>query len=151
MKLTIHVKMLALTLAVMLLCTACAARTPVSAEEFEAQATAAGFEVQAPNVDSGAYVSARTAYDKTIDMQIDFAVCKDQQTATTTYNSLKDYMGSPQNAKTSNVDSAAYSKFTMENGELYFVLTRIEDTVFYGSGKLAQRSKMDELIQAIKY
>ena len=50
-----------------------------------------------------------------------------------------------------NVDSAAYSKYTVENGELYFVIARIEDTVLYGTGKLAQRNKMDELLSAIQY
>lgn len=98
------------------------------------------------------YVSARTAYDQTIDMQIDFAVCKDQETATTTYNGLKEYIGEPKTAeRTTNVDSAAYSKYTVENGELYFVIARIEDTVLYGTGKLAQRNKMDELLSAIQY
>ena len=47
--------------------------------------------------------------------------------------------------------SAAYSKYTVENGELYFVIARIEDTVLYGTGKLAQRNKMDELFSAIQY
>lgn len=152
MKKTIHARIFALAMAVALFCTGCAARSPVSAEEFEAQATAVGFTVETPNVDPDVYPAARSAYDKTIDMQIDFAVCKDRQTATDTYNNIKEAIGAPATAsKTSNVDSAAYSKYTVENGELYFVLARTEDTVFYGSGKLAQRNKMEELLKAIKY
>lgn len=136
----------------LLFCTGCSARTPVTAEEFETQASAVGFTVETPSVDPETYVSARTAYDQTIDMQIDFAVCKDQETATTTYNGLKEYIGEPKTAeRTTNVDSAAYSKYTVENGELYFVIARIEDTVLYGTGKLAQRNKMDELLSAIQY
>ena len=77
---------------------------------------------------------------------------KTRRTATTTYNGLKEYIGEPKTAeRTTNVDSAAYSKYTVENGELYFVIARIEDTVLYGTGKLAQRNKMDELLSAIQY
>lgn len=152
MKRTIYARLLALVVLISLFCTGCSARTPVTAEEFEAQASAVGFTVETPSVDPETYVSARTAYDQTIDMQIDFAVCKDQETATTTYNGLKEYIGEPKTAeRTTNVDSAAYSKYTVENGELYFVIARIEDTVLYGTGKLAQRNKMDELLSAIQY
>ena len=90
MKKTIHARIFALAMAVALFCTGCAARSPVSAEEFETQATAVGFTVETPNVDPDVYPAARSAYDKTIDMQIDFAVCKDQQTATDTYNRQQD-------------------------------------------------------------
>ena len=144
MKRTIYARLLALVVLISLFCTGCSARTPVTAEEFETQASAVGFTVETPSVDPETYVSARTAYDQTIDMQIDFAVCKDQETATTTYNGLTA-------ERTTNVDSAAYSKYTVENGELYFVIARIEDTVLYGTGKLAQRNKMDELLSAIQY
>lgn len=152
MKKTIPARMLALALAVALFCTGCAARSPITAEDFETQATAAGFQVETPEVDPETFAAARTAYDKTIDMQIDFAECKDQQTAIDTYNSLKEVIGAPETAsKTTNVDSAAYSKYTLENGELYFILARTENTVLYASGKLAQRNKLDELMKAIKY
>ena len=152
MKKTISARMLGWIVLIALFCTGCAARSPITAEEFETQASAVGFTVETPSVDPETYVSARTAYDETIDMQIDFAVCADQETATTTYNGLKEFIGEPKTAeKTTNVDSAAYSKYTVENGELYFVVARIEDTVLYGTGKLAQRSKMDELLGAIHY
>ena len=110
MKRTIYARLLALVVLISLFCTGCSARTPVTAEEFETQASAVGFTVETPSVDPETYVSARTAYDQTIDMQIDFAVCKDQETATTTYNGLKEYIGEPKTAeRTTNVDSAAYS------------------------------------------
>ena len=72
LKRTIYARLLALVVLISLFCTGCSARTPVTAEEFETQASAVGFTVETPSVDPETYVSARTAYDQTIDMQIDF-------------------------------------------------------------------------------
>ena len=63
MKRTIYARLLALVVLISLFCTGCSARTPVTAEEFETQASAVGFTVETPSVDPETYVSARTAYD----------------------------------------------------------------------------------------
>lgn len=141
----------ALALTAALACTGCAARTPVSSEEFQTHAESAGFLVQAPEMNSEDVVDFRIALDQEAGMEIDFAICKDQQTAVDTYNSIKNNIKMTDLAKTKNVDSSAYSRYTVENGEIYYVVVRLEDTVALGKGKIVHQNKMNTLFDSIKY
>lgn len=151
MKNWIRLGAVALALAAALACTGCAARTPVSSEEFQTHAENAGFIVQAPETGSEDLVDFRIALDQEAGMEIDFAVCKDQQTAVDTYNSIKNNIKMTDLAKTKNVDSSAYSRYTVENGEIYYVVVRLEDTVALGKGKIIHQNKMNTLFDSIKY
>ncbi|MCI1965543.1 MAG: hypothetical protein LKJ17_05355 [Oscillospiraceae bacterium] len=121
---------------------ACSARTPVSNDDFKKQAEALGYTV-AQGTDSLSASKSET------DTQIIFTTCSDSISAQEQYASLKDSLTVTGGEST--VDSNAYNKYTAQNGEIYYTLIRMDNTVLNCKGTIAKKDEMNRLIKALKY
>lgn len=129
--------------------TACSARSTVSADDFQKQAKSAGFTVAAPSSDnSGATKSLAATKDGT-DVEVDYHQFSDASSAENWYNQQKASLtqGTGKNV----VDSDAYSKYTVTNGEIYYVLVRMDDTAIVCKSTTAKQSVVDGLLKTLKY
>ncbi len=128
--------------------TACSARSTVSADEFQKQAKSAGFTVETPSSDnSGATKSLGATKDGT-DVEVDYHQFSDATSAENWYGQAK---GSLQGTGKNVVDSDAYSKYTVTNGEIYYVLVRMDDTALVCKSTTAKQSVVDGFLKTLKY
>ena len=129
--------------------TGCSARTAVDANDFKTLAEGAGYTVT-DNTDqlSGAksYLSAQ---DKSGN-ELYYAALSDEATALRLYNSIKDGIQTGGN-KPTNLDSTPYAKYTVTNGELYYRVSRVNNTVIYGKCLVTGQSALDQLLDSIHY
>lgn len=128
--------------------TACSARSTVSADEFQKQAKSAGFTVAAPSSDSSGAKKSLSATKDGTDVEIDYHQFSDAASAEDWYGQGK---GSLQGTGKNVVDSDAYSKYTVTNGEIYYVLVRMDDTVIVCKSTTAKQSVVDGLLKTLKY
>lgn len=135
--------------ACLLILSACSARTPVSNSNFQKEAKTLGFQVTQDSSSSGSDTGSLTATKSGSDTQITFTTYADASTAQEQYASLKDSLKATAGA--GNIDSDAYNKYTGQNGEIYYVLVRMDDTLLYCKGTVAKKDEIDSLVKAIKY
>jgi hypothetical protein len=138
-----------LAVAVLTVFAGCSARSAVSADEFEKQAKSAGFTVTTPESDSSGAEKSLTATKGGSDAEVDFHQFSDASSAQSWYSEQKSALtsGSGKNV----VDSDAYSKYTLTNGEIYYAIARIDNTVIYCKTTIANQSAADNLLNALHY
>ena len=129
----------------------CAARSPVTADEFTKQAKAAGFTVKeesTTNTEFVKYVSATKAETGT---ELVFISFKTDAAAEETYNSVKSNISTGTSGTSKTLDSSSYCKYSLVNGELDHTLARMGSTIVYGKTTTTHQNQVDELFKAIKY
>lgn len=137
-----------LTVAIFTVFPACSARSAVSADEFQKQAKSAGFTVAAPTSDSSGAEKSLTAAKDGTDVTVDYHKFSDTSTAAGWYSERKSTLtGSGKNV----VDSDAYSKYTVTNGEIYYALVRMDNTVVFCQTTISKQSAADSLLKALHY
>lgn len=134
----------------LLILSACSARTPISNDDFQKKAEALGYQVTQDSSSSGSDAKSLTAAKSDSDTQIVFTTCADASAAQEQYSTLKDSLKTA-TAGSGNVDSDAYNKYTAQNGEIYYVLVRMDNTVLNCKGTVAKKDEIDSLVKAIKY
>ena len=128
---------------------ACSARSAVSADEFQKQAKSAGFTVAAPAQDSSGAAKSLIATKDGSDVEVDFHQFSDAQTAASWYSEQKSAL--PPSGGKNVVDSDAYSKYTLTNGEIYYALVRMDDTAVFCKTTTAKQSAADDLLKSLRY
>lgn len=139
---------LAAVLAAAAVLTACSARTPISADEFQKAAEDAGYEV-AQDTSYGSNVKSLVASKSDSDTQITFTVFADSSTASQKYASKKKSITVTDEG--SIIDSDAYNKYTAQGGEIYYTLVRMDNTLLFCKGTVAKEDEIDSFVKQIKY
>lgn len=139
----------ALLLVSALLLSACSARTPISADSFQKEAKSAGYQVSESSASASDAVKSLTAAKENSDTQISFSQFADASAAEESYASLKQSLTVTGGKNT--VDSDSYNKYTAQNGEIYYTLVRMDNTLLFCKGTLEKKSEIDSFIQSIKY
>lgn len=126
----------------------CSARAAVSADDFQKQAKSAGFTVAAPESDSSGASKSLTATKGGTDVQIDYHQFADASSAESWYSTQKSALtGSGKNV----VDSDTYNKYTLTNGEIHYVLVRMDNTAVLCKTTSAKQSEGDSFLKSIRY
>lgn len=127
----------------------CSARTAVDADDFKALAEGAGFtvtDVTDQLLGSKSYLIASNENGN----ELHYAALADDSSALKLYNSFKSSIQTGNN-KPSNVDSTPYAKYTVTNGELYYRVSRVNNTVIYGKYQATNQKALDKLLDSIHY
>jgi thiamine biosynthesis lipoprotein ApbE len=128
----------------------CSARKAVTAEEFQTAAESAGFTVtdtSSSNYSSSAKQTLSAAKDG-VDVQVTYYSFADADSALSWYNSEKNSL--PVTGKTV-VDSDAYNKYSLTNGEVYYLVVRMNATALLCKATTAKQADADSLVAALKY
>lgn len=129
----------------------CSARTTVTADEFKKQAESAGFTVtdsSSTNTNIEKYLSAVKSETGT---ELAFISFTSENAAEEMYANIKSNISAGTDGTAKNVDSSAYNKYTLVNGELNHTLVRMNKTVVYGKATTTYKNQMDDFFKAIKY
>lgn len=128
---------------------ACSARTPVSADDFQKKAEALGYTVAADASDTSGAKTGLNAEKSDTDTQISFLVFSDESSAQEDYETMKS--GIAGESSPGSVDSATYNKYIAQKGELYYTVVRMNDTILYCKGTVANKDEIDSFVKEIKY
>lgn len=128
----------------------CSARKAVTAEEFQTAAESAGFTVT--DTSSSDYSSSAkqtlSAVKDGVDVSVTYYAFADTDSALSWYNSEKSSL--PVTGKTT-VDSDAYNKYSLTNGEVYYLVIRMDATALLCKTTTAKQSEAESLVTALKY
>ncbi len=138
-----------LAAAVFTMFAACSARSAVSADDFQKQAKSAGFTVAAPASDSSGASKSLTATKDGTDVEVDFHQFADAASAQNWYAEQKNTLtdGSAKNV----VDSDAYNKYKLTNGEIFYEIVRMDNTAILCKTTTAKQSTAEGLLKSIRY
>ncbi|MFU0832067.1 MAG: Lipoprotein [Oscillospiraceae bacterium] len=139
---------LAAVLSMAAVLTACAARTPISADEFQKAAEDSGYEITQDS-SYGSDVTSLVASKSDSDTKITFTVFSDSATASKEYISQKKSLAVTDGDNT--IDSDAYNKYTAQSGEIYYTLIRMDNTLLFCKGTVAKKDEIDSFVKTIKY
>lgn len=133
--------------------TACSAKSPVDAAAFKTvteKYKLTNTDQTANNADIKSYVSAQNTAGTTA---VQYIAYSSASGATELYNNFKKQVddAKPKYARTSNIDTAAYNKYTLEVGEIYEVVVRMEHTIVYAKCDTTDRATVDNVLKGIKY
>ena len=149
MKKFIKIVAAVLAAAAVLAVSGCSARTPLTADSFEKLAKSQGFKVEAAGAADSSVTKSLTATKAESDTAITFTVFKDGSSAADQFSAQKK-TASPSGGGQS-VDSATYSRYTVTNGELYYVIVRMDSTLLSCQAKITNKDEADNLVKAAKY
>jgi hypothetical protein len=127
----------------------CSARTAITADEFQKQAKSAGYTVTEPENNDSAATKSYTATKDNSDVEIVFRIFSDAYSAQNWYSTQKSSLKT-ETVKTA-VDSDNYSKYTVTNGEIYYVLVRVDKTVVFCKAVASKAGEVDSFLSTIKY
>lgn len=139
---------LAIVLTAALIFSGCSARTTMSTDDFKKKAEAAGYEV-AKDASYGADTDSLNASKSDSDTEISFTVFTSSSSAKRTYSSLK--KGLTVTGGESTLDSDAYNRYTAQNGEIYYAIVRMDDTLLNCKGTLSEKDEIDQFINDVNY
>lgn len=133
--------------------TGCSAKSPVDAAAFKAvteKYKLTNTDQQASNTSVKSYVSAQ---DAAASIAIQYIAYDSASGATELYNNFKKQVddAKPKYAKTSAIDTATYNKYTLEVGEIYEVVVRMEHTIVYAKCDTKDKGTVDNVLRGIKY
>lgn len=129
--------------------TGCSARTAADANDFKALAESAGYTVtDATEQMTGTKSFLAATNDK--GGELDYAALADESAALKLYNSVKSSIPAGDSKPTS-LDSTPYAKYTVTNGELYYRVSRVSNTVIYGKCLTSNQAELDKLLDSIHY
>ena len=140
--------MLALAAAAVVSLSGCSARSAVSYGDFEQKAEAAGFKVSEQTAPSEEVTKDLSAAKDGSDTQFSFLTFDTDTHAQSWYFSQKDSL--PAGGKTL-VDSDSYNKFTLSNGEIYYVLVRMDNTFLSCQTTVSKADEVGSFLNSIKY
>lgn len=138
-----------LLISMMIVMTGCSARSTITGDDFKKAAEGAGYTVtdnssQATNVEC--FFSA--ADDS--GTEIHFVAVASDSDAKTLYTNFKGQIQAGDN-KGKTLDSDAYAKYSVTNGELYYYVSRIDKTVLYAKTTTSKQADVEKFVGSIKY
>lgn len=126
----------------------CSARTAVSADGFQERAKSAGYTVAAVTDDNSLADKVLSAKKNGTDVEIRYYSFKTADSAINWYSTEKDNL--PEDGKTV-VDSDAYNKYTVSNGEIHYMIIRMDNTGILCKTTLQNESEADSFVKSLKY
>lgn len=138
-----------ITAALLLIMSGCSARTPLSADDFKKQAENQKFTVTAETSSDSSIDKYMIADKSGTDTKIVYLSFSDNSSARDQYASLKED-AAPSGGGDA-VDSDSYNKYTVTNGELYYTIARIDNTVIYCKTTTTHKDEADNFMKAVKY
>ncbi len=148
MKKAFQICLLALAAAAVFALAGCSARSSVSYGDFEQKAKAAGFKVSEQAAPSEEVTKAFSATKDGSDTQLTFLTFDTLTDAQSWYFAQKNSL--PSGGKTL-VDSDSYNKFTLSNGEIYYVLVRMDDTFLSCQTTVSRTDEIGSFLSSIGY
>lgn len=127
----------------------CSARKAITADEFQKQAKSAGYTVTEPENDTSGATKSYVATKDGSDVEIDFLLFANAYSAQNWYSTQKNSMKAG-TTKTV-VDSDNYSKYTVTNGEINYVLVRVDKTAVLCKAVTSKAGEIDSFLNTIKY
>jgi uncharacterized protein YcfL len=127
----------------------CSARKAITAEEFQKQAKSAGYTVTEPKDDSSGATKSYVATKDGSDVEIDYHLFSSAYSAQNWYSTQKNSMKTG-TTKTV-VDSDNYNKYTVTNGEINYVLVRVDKTAVLCKAVASKAGEVDSFLNTIKY
>lgn len=140
--------LLAIAAAAVMTLGGCSARSSVSYGDFEQKAEAAGFKVSEQTAPSEEVTKDLSAVKDGSDTQFNFLTFDTPTHAQSWYFSQKDSL--PAGGQTL-VDSDSYNKFTLSNGEIYYVLVRMDNTFLSCQTTVSKADEVGSFLSSIKY
>lgn len=137
-----------LAAAVLVAFTGCSARSTISSDEFQKQAKSAGYTVTAQTQSDTTVTKCLAATKSNSDTQIFYLTFSSAANAQSWYSSQKN--GLSGTGKTV-VDTDTYNKYNLTNGEIYYLLARMDDTAVFCKTTVAKKSEADNFVSSIKY
>jgi hypothetical protein len=142
--------LLLLLLAIIFTFPGCSARSAITADTFQKEAKNCGYTVKQASSTNPSISSYYTGTTSSADDELDYVLTASDSSALEIYNSMKNSIetggGTPQP-----IDSSSYSKYVVTNGEMYYVLTRVDKTVVYAKSTSSNKANVDKFFNAIKY
>lgn len=126
----------------------CSARTVISANEFQSQAKSSGFTVTANSSDESGAQKSLTATKDGTDVQINFYEFADASASQTWYTAQKAQLGT---AGKTVVDSDAYNKYSVQNGDFSYIAVRMDKTAILCKTVASKKSVAEDFLKKIKY
>ncbi len=133
--------------AVLLTLVGCSARTASTAENFQKTAEGLKYTVKVQDSSQAGVQKELEAEKNGSDIQATFTVFDTDADAISGYSTQKESL--PSSGKT--VDSDVYNRYTVTNGEIYYALIRIDNTLLICKANTSQEKEADALISALKY
>lgn len=127
----------------------CSVRTPVTADGFQKLAKGQGFKVETGAGGSSGVTTYLTATKPESETTVDFLLLQNDSSAEEQYASLK--KNAAPNGGGKAVDSATYNRYIVTNGELYYNIVRMDNTIIYAKSDLTNQDEVDNFIKAAKY
>ena len=131
----------------------CSSKTPITANEFQAKMTAAGFEIidAYDQLGGGDAEAALIAIND--DYQIEFYVVPTEAQAITAFNQNKRNFEDAKGNSSSNtsVALANYGVYKLSTGGMYYVISRIDNTFIYIVTDAANKASVDENLKVLGY
>lgn len=148
MKKAFKLCLLALAVSAAVVLGGCSARSSVSDGDFKQKAEAAGFKVSEKGAPSAEVTKDLSAAKDGSDTQYTFLTFDTAAHAQSWYFSQKENL--PAGGKTL-VDSDSYNKFTLSNGEIYYVLVRTDNTFLSCQTTISKADEVNSFLSSIKY
>jgi hypothetical protein len=126
----------------------CAARSAISAEDFQKQAKSAGYTVSSQAAGSTGATKCLSATKGGSDLQITFYAFGTAADAQSWYSSQKS--GISGSGKTV-VDTDTYNKYTVTVGDISFLLVRMDNTAVLCKTSTAKSGEAERFVSSIKY
>lgn len=149
LKLRTRFSILLTVILVTLAFTGCSARSAIDAQELESLAKGADYTV----TDATEQLNGAKSYLIATNEQggeLHYAALADTNAALKLYNRMRDNIQTGDN-KPTNVDSSPYAKYTVTNGELYYRVCRVNNTVIYAKSSTSGQADLDKLLDSIHY
>lgn len=131
---------------------ACSARSAATSEKFSEQAQKLGFQVSGDGVSSSSansYQETDATLSDSTDTKVAFMTFPSEATAQNWYSTRKSKIATSGGGDS--LDADTYRKYTLTNGELYYVLVLMGDTVIDAETTTSQASQIDSLVKAMNY
>ncbi len=137
-----------LAAAVLLTAGGCSARSAVSPEDFQKKAEGLGYSVQAQTSSQAGAEKELSAAKDGSDVQVAFTDFGTAADAMSAYSAVKEGLPS---AGGKTLDTDAYNRYAVTNGEIYYALVRMDHTVLSCKAAASKKKDVDALVSAIKY
>lgn len=146
MKKIIQICMIAFAALFVAAASGCSARSAISADDFQKKAKSMNYTVAAS---TSASTFVKTAYEaQKGDTAITFYKFDTPAHAQSWYSTQNQSLtGNGQTV----VDSDMYNKYTLTNGEIYYLIVRMDDTYVSCKTTIAQKGEAENFINSIKY
>ena len=136
-----------------LVLTGCANKKKIDGEKFKEIMGEKKFTVVETGNNEDNSDIAYIAQDENGRYQIEFYTLSSIDNAKSKFKSYKDAINNENtsNRKTNNISTSKYEKYTLETSKIYYVISRIEDTMIFLTVDPEYKSEVNKIIKELGY